>query len=122
MSDFFKLSSFLTLATCTAAVVIVVNTLQSVFGFRAPLFALLVSIAVSALAYWVTSKAAAPAPNSDPFMLRMFLILLNGCLIYCSAFGIQNSILPSTPSPPPAAITSGLPTKPSFLTRWQPFI
>lgn len=86
-----------TLGGAILAVVVITNTLRHVFNWGPRWFALILSV--------VTSFVAASIQGFDfggaELVKNIFLIILNGCLIYTSAFGIQNNVI--SPVPPPVA-------------------
>ena len=86
MSSFVTIESFGTLVGCVATVVVLVNTTRHVFDWGPRWFGLLSSIVVSAVAFSI-SKSELSGP------IAYMLVMLNGCLIYTSAFGIQNTVV-----------------------------
>jgi len=95
VDNFFTLSSMTTLAGSVAVVVVVLNTTRHVLNWGPRWFGLLIAIAVSIGALHASSAAAATggAAAAAPGLLGYIVALVNGCLIYTSAFGLQNSTI-----------------------------
>jgi hypothetical protein len=109
--DFFSAGVFATLAGATAAVVIVANTIIGVVGESrtAELYVPLVlafACSVGAYAYAVHKKSKSLL--STPRGLRYALVVLNCCLIYTSAFGLQSVALSETVEEDDAAGTEAV--------------
>lgn len=115
--DFFTVGTFASLAGATAAVVIISNTVSVVFG-EPPMWmplSLAMLCSLGAYVYSAPSRPALPVPRR---LLRYSLIVLNGCLIYTSAFGAQTIVesteVASTPDNGDAEATPVLTT-----TTWR---
>lgn len=94
MDDFFTPSSFLTLTSCVAAVVLIMNTIRHVFSWGPPWAALLLSVIVAIVAYYITSMLGTISQTASlHWSVRTLIVVINGCLIYTSAFGMQNSVI-----------------------------
>ena len=94
MNDFFTTASFTTLAGCVAAVIVIFNTLRHVTNWGPRWFAFVLSIVISILAFILTkesTKLIFEEKNSN--LIQYLIVLLNGCFIYTSAFGIQNTTI-----------------------------
>ena len=98
MDDFFTVNSFATLAGSVLCVVVLVNTIRHVFNWGPRWFSLLLSIAVSFVAFSVTSELGDGPKTVNNRLLNYLIVVLNGCLIYSSAFGLQNTIVAPGPS------------------------
>ena len=94
MDDFFTVASFGTLAGSVAAVVVIVSALRHAVNWGPRWFGLIESVAVSFFAWSLTKKmASASTDNINIGVIQYVIVLLNGCLIYTSAFGIQNTVI-----------------------------
>ena len=94
MNELFKPATLLTLTGCIAAEVVVVNTLRHATGWGPRWFALVLALGIAAAALMLAHKAAKPDADRKPnWIVQVFVVLLNGCLIYTSAFGVQNSVI-----------------------------
>lgn len=87
-TNFFTGSSLGTFASASLAVVVVSNTFRRVFRRDWVVVPFIISIAV---AY----AAAATVRFSFANPLDVLLVLLNGCLLFCTAFGL-NTVLVDT--------------------------
>jgi hypothetical protein len=110
-TEFFSQSTILTLAGASGAVYAVTSAIQHAIGFNPRWFALLLSIVLG-----IGGAAALQAPT----WLDYIVGLVNGCLIYCTAVGI-NSI---SAKPTGEVISKGVggpiraPQPRSFRSRW----
>jgi hypothetical protein len=115
LNSFFTGQTFSTLAGCVLAVIVVVNVCRHAFNWGPKWFALIVSVAASFIALTSgavaaaealsspgdSTAAAAPADSTESQSKgplqgkggRYLIALLNGCLIYCTAFGVQNNVI-----------------------------
>lgn len=93
MDDFFTLESFGTLSGSVAAVVVVTNTVRSVFNWGPAWFGLLLAVLVSFAACAITTAASDETFETSEAIVRFVIALVNGCLIYASAYGIQNNVI-----------------------------
>ncbi len=94
MNELFKPATLLTLTGCIAAEVVVMNTLRHATGWGPRWFALLLALAIAATAAVLAAKAVKPsAGTKHHWIVTILVVLLNGCLIYTSAFGVQNSVI-----------------------------
>ena len=90
--EFFTAGTFATLAGATAAVVILTNTTTAVLNsdeyakWLSPIAALACSVA----AYVYAMRRDPSAFGQSPRFARYCLVILNACLIYTSAFGVQS--------------------------------
>lgn len=89
VNEFMNADSLKTIAGCVMAVVLVVNTLNHIFKWNARWFAGILALALSVLVFWPQLMTIG---NSKDFLM-LVMMLINACLIYTSAFGIQNSII-----------------------------
>lgn len=115
--ELFTLSTLGTLAGATAATAVVGNTLQSVFNIGAKWLSLAIAeIILVAVAFFNGSYEASV----------YFIAVLNGCLVYCSAVGLNTMTSSPAASTPVARSTTeaGLPIPAppirnrSFFSRW----
>lgn len=98
MDDFFTLTSFATLTGSVVAVVVIVNALRSAINWGPRWFGLLVSIGVAFIALAITSSMGEGQETAGMGWIKYFTTFVNGCLIYTSAFGIQNTVVAAQPS------------------------
>lgn len=96
--------------------VVVGNTLQSVFNLSAKWLTLFVAEAIVLLVAVFTHTSE---------LSGYFVAILNGCLVYSSAVGLNTMTSKPPPSEPPSARSAdeaGLPPRPdvhrSFFSRW----
>lgn len=116
MDDFFTLASFATLSTCVLGVVAVVNTVRHAFHWGPRWFGLLVAIAFALIALNVTVAMGNP-PEKKIGLLSYIIALVNGCIIYTSAFGVQNNIIVELVGDR-GTTRSGVHSAPSAVTPW----
>lgn len=98
MDDFFTLTSFATLTGSVVAVVVIVNALRSAINWGPRWFGLVVAIVVAFLALAITSSMGEVQETAGLGWIKYFTTFVNGCLIYTSAFGIQNTVVAPTTS------------------------
>ena len=98
MDDFFTLTSFATLTGSVVAVVVIVNALRSAINWGPRWFGLVVAIIVAFLALAITSSMGDVQETAGLGWIKYFTAFVNGCLIYTSAFGIQNTVVAATSS------------------------
>jgi hypothetical protein len=96
MDDFFTLASFATLTGSVFSVVVIVNAIRHALGWGPRWFALVLSVAVAFLALHLTAEAGDQAKTASLGLLKYAVAFINGCLIYTSAFGIQNAVIAPT--------------------------
>jgi hypothetical protein len=80
-SEFFTPASILTLTGATGAVYVVCGALQWAFNFNPRWLALAISVLIALVGAYVTQPASVGA---------YVLALVNGCLICCTAVGVNN--------------------------------
>jgi hypothetical protein len=115
--DLFTLATLGTSAGATAATLVVGNTLQSVFSLSAKWLPFVVAVLIMIFVALFTNTTEVSA---------YFLAILNGCLVYCSAVGLNTMTSRQPPSEPPvsrSAAEAGLPPRPrvyrsGFFSRW----
>jgi len=115
--ELFTLATLGTFAGATAATVVVGNTLQSVFNVNAKWLTLLLAEAIVILVAIFT-------PTKE--LSGYFIAILNGCLVYSSAVGLNTmTSRPPPASEPPVARSAkdaGLPPRRiirrDFFSRW----
>jgi hypothetical protein len=91
--DFFAPGTFATLGGATAAVVIITNTVSAVVGDHPKWLPLVIAMLCSLAAYAYAVRKKGADLMSTPRFLRYPLIVLNGCLIYLTAFGVQSTAI-----------------------------
>lgn len=89
---FFATGTVATLAGSTAAVVIVTNTVTGVTGGSPEWLPLVFAMACSLGVYQYTTRGKSAGKLKTPLLLRYTMVVLNGCLIYTSAFGVQGVV------------------------------
>jgi hypothetical protein len=115
--DLFTLATLGTSAGATAATLVVGNTLQSVFNLNAKWFSFVVAELIMIFVAIFTTTTILSA---------YFLAILNGCLVYCSAVGLNTMTSRQPPPEPPvarSAAEAGLPPRRyiyrgGFFSRW----
>jgi hypothetical protein len=115
--ELFTLTTLSTFAGATAATLVVGNTLQSVFNLSAKWVSLVVAEAILLLVAFFTGTTEVSG---------YFVGVLNGCLVYSSAVGLNTMTSKPRPSNPPAARSAnetGPPSRPTvprraFFSRW----
>lgn len=94
MDDFFTIASFGTLAGCVIAVVLIVNALRHALNWGPRWFGFLLSILVSVIALQILSNLGDESKTVNlGLWIKYFIVFINGCLIYTSAFGLQSTII-----------------------------
>ena len=99
MDDFFSMDSLATMTGCVAAVVVILNTIRNVFQWGPRWFGLALSIIISIVGFLIVNDQSLASGNSETEVSidikQIAIIILNGCLIYTSAFGIQSTVVQS---------------------------
>lgn len=93
MDDLFTLASFATLTGCVVAVVVIINSLRHALNWGPPWFGLLLSILIAFVALHLTASVGDTSKTANLGWFKYLIVLVNGCLIYTSAFGIQNTVV-----------------------------
>ena len=93
MDDFFTLASFATLTGCVVAVVAIVNALRHALNWGPRWFGLSLSILIAFVALYITANVGDAPKTENLGLFKYLLAFVNGCLIYTSAFGIQNTVV-----------------------------
>lgn len=93
MDDFFTPASLATLIGSVAAVTIIVNTIRHALNWGPRWFILVLSIAIAFIALVVSQGLGDQSQTIQLGWLRYIIVLINGCLIYTSAFGIQSNVI-----------------------------
>ena len=91
VNEFMNTDSLKTIAGCVLAVVLVVNTSRHIFKWGPRWFAGLLALIFSIIVFL---PQIIRMQGVEDFLL-LLLVLVNACLIYTSAFGIQNSVITS---------------------------
>src|SRR5688572_6642320 len=90
---FFTTGAFATLAGATAGVVIITNVVDAVYGVDYPKWIpLILSVCAAFAAYFYAAKKRPSTFKETPILLRYPIVILNGCLIYITAFGVQGVV------------------------------
>jgi len=87
--DFFRPSTFATLAGTTTAVVLLANTTAAVTGREPTWEPLVYAVICSFGAYLYAARGKSGQFHKTPWALRYAMVVLNGCLIYTTSFGVQ---------------------------------
>ena len=82
ISNFLTLESLATLGGTTLATIVVSNTYKVIFKKDPKIFALIFSIGICLL-FAIYSHA-------EP--INYLVAVINGCLVFCSAFGLNNQV------------------------------
>ena len=96
MDDFFTVSSLSTFGGAVTVVVVILNTVRHAFNWGPRWFGLIISVLVSlgALLIATSVPAEAAAGESGGSGIASWIVaVVNGCLIYTSAFGLQNTVV-----------------------------
>jgi hypothetical protein len=116
--ELFTLANLGTTAGATAATVVVGNTVQSVLNYNPRWLALAIAQIVVIAVTVFTGNA---------LLSDYFLAILNGCLVYCSAVGIntitsprpaEGQAAPRSARDPSGATIESPATKRLFVSRW----
>lgn len=126
-ADFFTSGTFATLAGATAAVVILTNTTTAVAGLDSTpgWLALIFAMGCSVAAYLHAARGKSAKIRKTPRYLRYALVVLNGCLIFSSAFGIQAAIASESVVEVDASVAANTSTSNQAaytLSSWEPLI
>ena len=97
MDDFFTVASFATLTGSVVAVVAIVNALHHSLNWGPRWFGLALSILIAFVALQITASIGVQSKTAALGWFKYLMVFVNGCLIYTSAFGIQNTVV-TTPS------------------------
>ena len=114
VNDFINTDSLKTIAGCVTAVVLVVNTLNHIFRWQARWFAGFLALGLSLLVFW---PELINIGNSKNYLI-VVMVLLNACLIYSSAFGIQNSFIGEDEDKVPGIETQSAEKKFNWRKKW----
>lgn len=96
MDDFFTVASFATLTGSVVAVVVIVNALRHALNWGPRWFGLALSVLVAFVAFYLTTNMGEQPKTANLGWIKALTIIVNGCLIYTSAFGIQNTVVVSS--------------------------
>lgn len=88
-NEFMNTDSLKTIAGCVLALVLLVNTLRHIFKWGPRWFAGFLALIFSVLVFWPQISRIGGVED----LLLLVLVVVNACLIYTSAFGIQNSVI-----------------------------
>jgi hypothetical protein len=121
VDDFFSAESFGKLTVCVFVVVLIANTVRHFAGWgpRWAIFAL--ALGVSAYAFSIAHRAEDSTLPDLSLFEQVFLWFANGCLIYTSAFGLQNTVIsvPDTKPATKAPTGSAEAAPPLARSRWR---
>ena len=98
MDDFFTPASFVTLTGAVASVVVIVNAIRHAVNWGPRWFGLILSIGIAFLAWHISAGTGDQSKTTALGGLGYFIVLVNGCLIYTSSFGIQNTVIGKPPN------------------------
>lgn len=91
VNEFMNTDSLKTIAGCVLALVLLVNTSRHIFKWGPRWFAGALALVFSVLVFLPQLNRISGLED----LLLLLLVLVNACLIYTSAFGIQNSMIAS---------------------------
>ena len=91
MENFISTETFATVAGAAGIVIVVFNTIRTVFGWGPKWFGLLLSIVLSFLGIMIIGEST--NGNGISSATEILITILNGFVIFASAFSIQNIIL-----------------------------
>jgi len=114
ISEFITFNSLATLSSCILAVIVIMNTTRHVFNWGPRWFGLFLSILISFVAWKISENDT----NATSLIVNILLIVLNGCLIYTSAFGIQNTVVSPKQENQNAVLLDGNNQTLSFRSCW----
>jgi hypothetical protein len=121
VDQFFSPASFGTVSACVLAVIVIANSTRHALGWGPRWAILLLSIAVAIVAFSIAwSDPKSSVHDLVPVVIAL-IVVANGCLIYTSSFGIQNTVI-SVPDPPtPAGAAAQAPEAPAHesAVRWR---
>ena len=83
INDFLTVESLATFGGTTLAAIVVSNTYRAIFKKNPKIVALIVSIGTCVFFAYDASAEA----------IGYFIALVNGCLVFCSAFGLNNQVI-----------------------------
>jgi hypothetical protein len=90
VSSLFDIKAIGTYAGASLAVVILTNTFRTLTGINAAWPAFVFSLVVSGI-------GAYAANSLDNGVVGIFIVVLNACLLFCSALGMQETALQAKP-------------------------
>jgi hypothetical protein len=96
INSFFTIQSVGTLAGASAAVVFVSNTYRILTKSNSVVPPFIISIIVSFVGAYESGAWFG--------ITEMFLVILNGCLLFCSALGVQETTVNLANRPPPGTV------------------
>jgi hypothetical protein len=88
-NNFFTLQSLATFGGATLAITVIGNTFRSLTGKDPKIVSFISSIVVCIALAWSSIQQTA----------GYLIVLLNGCLVYCTAMGLTNQVAKSTATP-----------------------
>jgi len=112
-SDWFTLGSFAVFASATSIVMVLVNVIRHVFGWGPRWFGLLVALGVAVVGAVYTGIF------EEGFDLpKAVIVLLNGFLLYATAFGVQNVAIHPIAAMRDPTLLQASPSRLRFGSRW----
>jgi hypothetical protein len=111
VQNFFTMESFATFGGASLAVLILTNTVRRLTKFNHPLVAFVFSQFVAFF--------GASGSNSLGTASHYFITFLNGCLLFCSAAGINETASKiAEPAPPPGSVKPHGAQPAKWLSSW----
>lgn len=107
--EFFSPGSIATFTGATAAVWVLANTYRFLFKRNSMPVLFIISIAVAVI--------GAVSSHTATDLWSWLLTGLNGCLLFCTAAGAQETIASRAPATPPGDAALAKPT-PTFFSSW----
>jgi hypothetical protein len=92
----FTLQSFATLGGATLGVVVVTNTFRKLTGRHSPWVPFTASVAISILGAHLAGSLSG---------VGWLLALLNACLLFCTALGLNETVVDIANTPPPGMVS-----------------
>jgi hypothetical protein len=92
MDDYISIETFTTVAGAAGIVIVVFNSIRTVFGWGTKWFGLLLSILLAFIGVMLT-KDSSSSEEEISMSAEIIITVLNGFVIFASAFSIQNIIL-----------------------------
>ena len=118
-TQYFEASTVMTLTGAVAGVVLVTNTISQVFDFNPQWLPLGLAMVLSGASYQLTVRKRKSKISSVPLLSRIVILMLNGFLIYSSAFGVQGAMLSEEYSTTPVDEAE---EADGTIMKWQPLI
>ena len=110
VQSFYTLQSLATVGGASAAVIIISNTYRKLSKSDSVIPPFVISL--------IISFVGAFEANAWLGVTEAFLILLNSCMLYCSALGVQETVVSVVNRPPPGTISEQGKEPVKWLSSW----